>query len=147
VALVANGLTRPGGLLVTSGLGTTTPAPPGSVVAHLYGTGAVYAFLSSFEVTGTYLFLPPTIIEGYGLGALIRGVSVWFKGGEWFEQIRPSDYQLVDADPIYLGGHEYLIDGAAAQALMDAGYVPVPVVEEASTFGSGPYGSGPYGGS
>ena len=127
MALVANGLTRPGGLLVTGGLGTTTPAPPGSVVAHLSGTGTVYAFLSAASTATRFLFTTPTVIEGYGLGARINGVSVWRVDGQWFERQRPSDIELVEADVIYLGGRTYEVDAAAATDLTAAGYTPVPL--------------------
>ena len=127
MALVANGLTRPGGLLVTGGLGTTTPAPPGSVVAHLSGTSAVYAFLSETSTATRFLFTTPTVIEGYGLGARINGVSVWRVAGEWFERQRPSDIELLDADVVYLGGRTYEVNAAAAADLVTAGYTPVPL--------------------
>lgn len=127
MALVANGLTRPGGLLVTGGLGTTTPAPPGSVVAHLSGTGTVYAFLTAVSVATRFLFTTPTVIEGYGLGARVNGVSVWRVAGQWFERQRPSDIELVDADVVYMGGRSYEVDAAAAAELVTAGYAPVPL--------------------
>lgn len=127
MAVVAGGLTRPGGLLVTGGLGTTTPPPPGSVVAHLSGTGAVYAFLTSVSVASRFLFTTPTVIEGYGLGARINGVSVWRVAGQWFERQRPSDIELLDADVVYMGGRTYEVDASVASDLAAAGYVLVPL--------------------
>lgn len=39
--LTAGGLGQPGGLLVTGGIGAAEPAAPGSISAHLYGTGTL----------------------------------------------------------------------------------------------------------
>lgn len=127
MAVVAGGLTRPGGLLVTGGLGTTTPAAPGTVVAHLAGTGTVFGFLSVTSTATRFLFTTPTVIEGYGLGARVNGVSVWRVAGQWFERQRPSDIELVDADVVYMGGRSYEVDAAAAAELVTAGYAPVPL--------------------
>jgi hypothetical protein len=46
VAIVARGLGQPDGPLVTGGYGSTEPAPPGSIGAHLTGTGVLAATLT-----------------------------------------------------------------------------------------------------
>jgi hypothetical protein len=96
-------------------------------VAHLSGTGAVYAFLTSVSVASRFLFTTPTVIEGYGLGARVNGVSVWRVAGQWFERQRPSDIELLDADVVYMGGRTYEVDASVASDLAAAGYVLVPL--------------------
>lgn len=83
--------------------------------------------MPAFELMPSYLFRPPTTVEGYGLGARVNGVSVWRVAGQWFERQRPSDIELVDADVVYMGGRSYEVDAAAAAELVTAGYAPVPL--------------------
>ncbi len=127
MALVTGGLTRPGAPLATGGLGVSAPAPAGAIHATAAGTGTVFAFLSAASTATRFLFTTPTVIEGYGLGARINGVSVWRVDGQWFERQRPSDIELVGADVIYLGGRTYEVDAAAATDLTAAGYTLVPL--------------------
>lgn len=47
MAIVARGLGQPDGPLVTGGYGSTEPAPPGSIGAHLTGTGVLAATLTN----------------------------------------------------------------------------------------------------
>ena len=60
-----------------------------------------------------------------------RGVTLLVTGTSVAENRTPSQDDLADADTYYLGGHNYTIDDAAAQILIDAGYGDylTPVVE------------------
>lgn len=78
-----------------------------------------------------YRLIPPTVLEAPGMdvaGRLFgrvrypRGVSLLVTGTRVEEQRWPTIEQQQAADITYLGGHEYLLDDAAAQVLIDAGY-------------------------
>jgi hypothetical protein len=51
-----------------------------------------------------------------------RGVTLLVNGTTVTENRTPSQDDLADADAYYLGGHEYVVDQAAADILINAGY-------------------------
>ena len=78
-----------------------------------------------------YLFTPPVEDEGPMGGNWLfarytrkQGVTVYRVDGQFYEDRFPAQDDLVDADLIYLGGHEYVISNAEAQNLinLNAGY-------------------------
>lgn len=80
---------------------------------------------------GTYLLIPPIVMEAPGMGtagrlfgrvAYPRGVSLLVFGDKVVEQRWPTIEQQLLADTTYLGGHEYVVDEAAAQVLTAAGF-------------------------
>lgn len=59
-----------------------------------------------------------------------RGVTLIVNGTTVTESRTPYQDDLANADAYYLGGHEYVVDAADAQILIDAGYseyvTPIP---------------------
>jgi len=51
-----------------------------------------------------------------------RGVTLIVNGTSVTEHRTPYQDDLADADAYYLGGHEYVVDQAAADILINAGY-------------------------
>lgn len=51
-----------------------------------------------------------------------RGVTLIVNGTTVTEHRTPYQNDLADADAYYLGGHEYVVDQAAADILINAGY-------------------------
>jgi hypothetical protein len=51
-----------------------------------------------------------------------RGVTLIVNGTNVTEHRTPYQDDLADADAYYLGGHEYVVDQAAADILINAGY-------------------------
>ncbi len=77
----------------------------------------------------SYLFVPPVVDEGPMGGNWLfarytrkQGVSVYRVDGEWYEDRFPSQDDLAFADPIYLGGHEYVVTEDEKDALESVGY-------------------------
>jgi hypothetical protein len=73
-----------------------------------------------------YLFTPPVEDEGPMGGNWLfarytrkQGVTVYRLDGEFYEDRFPAQDDLVNADLVYLGGHEYVISDKEAQALID----------------------------
>lgn len=64
----------------------------------------------------------PDGVIGVSLTDVARGITLLVNGNVVTENRTPSQDDLSDADAYYLGGHEYTIDEAAAQILIDAGY-------------------------
>ena len=78
-----------------------------------------------------YLFTPPVEDEGPMGGNWLfarytrkQGVTVYRLDGQFYEDRFPAQDDLVNADLVYLGGHEYILSDAEAQVLidLDAGY-------------------------
>jgi hypothetical protein len=78
-----------------------------------------------------YLFVPPVEDEGPMGGNWLfarytrkQGVTVYRLDGQFYEDRFPAQDDLVNADLIYLGGHEYILSDAEAQVLinLNAGY-------------------------
>ena len=76
-----------------------------------------------------YIFLTPTVEEGPIGGHRLfefykqpRGVTIIKYDGEYYEMRYPSEDEFVDADAVYVGGHEYVVSDAEAADLTDAGY-------------------------
>jgi hypothetical protein len=76
-----------------------------------------------------YKFVTPYVEEGpAGLGPLFsryrlrKGVSVFKYNGEFYEMRYPTNDDILGAEVFYMGGNEYIIDDAAAQDLINAGY-------------------------
>jgi hypothetical protein len=51
-----------------------------------------------------------------------QGTTVYRVNGEFYEDRFPSQDDLVDADLVYLGGHEYVVTEAEKDALEAVGY-------------------------
>ena len=82
----------------------------------------------------SYLFVPPVVNEGPMGGNWLfarytrkQGVTVYRINDEWYEDRFPSQDDLIFADPIYLGGHEYYVTEAEKIALEAADYDVVTV--------------------
>jgi hypothetical protein len=78
-----------------------------------------------------YLFVPPVEDEGPMGGNWLfarytrkQGVTVYRLDGQFYEDRFPAQDDLVNADLVYLGGHEYILSDAEAQVLinLNAGY-------------------------
>jgi hypothetical protein len=77
----------------------------------------------------SYLFVPPVVDEGPMGGNWLfarytrkQGVTVYRVDGEFYEDRFPSQDDLVDADLVYLGGHEYNVTLEEKNALESVGY-------------------------
>lgn len=77
----------------------------------------------------SYLFTTPTVQENQAGGGPLfarykidRGVTVLRKDGIYSSYRYPSQQQIAEADEIYMGGTETIIDQATAQALTEQGY-------------------------
>ena len=77
----------------------------------------------------SYLFVPPVENErpmgGNHLFARYtrkQGVTVYRLDGEFYEDRFPAQDDLIDADLVYLGGHEYVVTEAEKDALEAVGY-------------------------
>jgi hypothetical protein len=77
----------------------------------------------------SYLFVPPVENEGPMGGNWLfarytrkQGVTVYRVDGEFYEDRFPSQDDLVDADLVYLGGHEYNVTLEEKNALESVGY-------------------------
>ena len=77
-----------------------------------------------------YLLIPPSVkeppagtgplMERYGL---LRGISLLVSDADTVAAVRyPTSDQLDAARVAYIGGHEYWLEDAEAQVLIDAGY-------------------------
>jgi hypothetical protein len=51
-----------------------------------------------------------------------QGVTVYRLNGEFYEDRFPAQDDLIDADLIYLGGHEYVVTEDEKDALESMGY-------------------------
>jgi hypothetical protein len=51
-----------------------------------------------------------------------QGVTVYRLDGEFYEDRFPAQDDLIDADLIYLGGHEYVVTEDEKDALESVGY-------------------------
>lgn len=60
--------------------------------------------------------------NGSFLTDIARGVTLIVNGTTVTETRTPYQNDLEDADAYYLGGHEYVVDQAAADILINAGY-------------------------
>ena len=76
-----------------------------------------------------YLFIPPVVDEGPMGGNWLfarytrkQGTSVFRIDGQWYEDRFPAQDDLVNADLIYLGGHEYVVTASEKAALESVGY-------------------------
>ena len=76
-----------------------------------------------------YLFVPPVEDEGPMGGNWLfarytrkQGVTVYRLDGQFYEDRFPAQDDLVQADVVYLGGHEYYITLAEKNALESVGY-------------------------
>lgn len=76
-----------------------------------------------------YLFVPPVENEGPMGGNWLfarytrkQGVTVYRLNGQFYEDRFPAQDDLVDADLVYLGGHEYRVTLAEKTALESVGY-------------------------
>jgi hypothetical protein len=76
-----------------------------------------------------YLFVPPVENEGPMGGNWLfarytrkQGVTVYRLDGEFYEDRFPAQDDLIDADLIYLGGHEYVVTEDEKDALESVGY-------------------------
>jgi hypothetical protein len=78
-----------------------------------------------------YLFTTPVEDEGPMGGNWLfarytrkQGVTVYRLDGQFYEDRFPAQDDLVNADLVYLGGHEYILSDAEAQVLinLNAGY-------------------------
>jgi hypothetical protein len=76
-----------------------------------------------------YLFVPPVVDEGPMGGNWLfarytrkQGVTVYRLDGQFYEDRFPVQDDLIDADLVYLGGHEYVITEAEKNALESVGY-------------------------
>ena len=76
-----------------------------------------------------YLFVPPVEDEGPMGGNWLfarytrkQGVTVYRLDGEFYEDRFPAQDDLIDADLIYLGGHEYVVTEDEKNALESVGY-------------------------
>ena len=76
-----------------------------------------------------YLFVPPVENEGPMGGNHLfarytrkQGVTVYRLDGEFYEDRFPAQDDLIDADLVYLGGHEYVVTEAEKDALEAVGY-------------------------
>jgi hypothetical protein len=76
-----------------------------------------------------YLFVPPVVEEGPMGGNWLfarytrkQGVTVFRIDGDWYEDRFPSQDDLVLADVVYLGGHEYPVTLAEKNDLEAVGY-------------------------
>jgi hypothetical protein len=77
----------------------------------------------------SYLFVPPVEDEGPMGGNWLfarytrkQGVTVYRLDGEFYEDRFPAQDDLIDADLIYLGGHEYVVTEDEKDALESVGY-------------------------
>jgi len=77
----------------------------------------------------SYLFVPPVEDEGPMGGNWLfarytrkQGVTVYRLNGEFYEDRFPAQDDLIDADLIYLGGHEYVVTEDEKDALESMGY-------------------------
>ena len=80
----------------------------------------------------SYLFVPPVVDEGPMGGNYLfyrytrkQGVTVYRVDGEWYEDRFPSQDDLAFADPVYLGGHEYVVTATEKAALESVGYTVI----------------------
>lgn len=76
-----------------------------------------------------YLFTPPVEDEGPMGGNWLfarytrkQGVTVYRLDGQFYEDRFPAQDDLVDADLVYLGGHEYVVSASEKAALESVGY-------------------------
>ena len=76
-----------------------------------------------------YTFKTPTVQEGpigghrlFDFYTQARGVTVIKYNDEYIELRYPSEDDFVDADAVYVGGHEYVVSDAEAADLTAAGY-------------------------
>jgi hypothetical protein len=76
-----------------------------------------------------YLFTPPVEDEGPMGGNWLfarytrkQGVTVYRLDGQFYEDRFPAEDDLVNADLIYLGGHEYVVTASEKTALESVGY-------------------------
>jgi hypothetical protein len=76
-----------------------------------------------------YLFVPPVENEGPMGGNWLfarytrkQGVTVYRLDGEFYEDRFPAQDDLVEADLVYLGGHEYVVTEEEKDALESVGY-------------------------
>jgi hypothetical protein len=60
--------------------------------------------------------------NGTFLTDISRGITLIVNGTTVTEARTPYQNDLEDADAYYLGGHEYVVDQAAADILINAGY-------------------------
>lgn len=77
----------------------------------------------------SYLFVPPVVEEGPMGGNRLfarytrkQGVTVYRFDGEFYEDRFPTHDDLVDADLVYLGGHEHIVSEEEKNALEAVGY-------------------------
>jgi hypothetical protein len=54
-----------------------------------------------------------------------QGVTVYRLDGEFYEDRFPAQDDLIDADLIYLGGHEYVVNATEKAALESVGYTVI----------------------
>jgi hypothetical protein len=54
-----------------------------------------------------------------------QGVTVYRLDGEFYEDRFPAQDDLVDADLVYLGGHEYVVNATEKAALESVGYTVI----------------------
>ena len=76
-----------------------------------------------------YMFRTPTVLEGpigserlFQFYQQARGVTVLKYEGEYFQMRYPSEDDFVEAEAVYVGGHEYVVSDEEAADLTDAGY-------------------------
>ena len=79
-----------------------------------------------------YLFTPPVEDEGPMGGNWLfarytrkQGVTVYRLDGQFYEDRFPAQDDLVDADLVYLGGHEYVVNATEKAALESVGYTVI----------------------
>jgi len=109
----------------------------------------------------TWLFRTPTVDEGpaswedmlFLRVELARGITIIGDAQGGYTALRyPTQDEIALNDSsvvvVYMGGHEYIVSGAAKAALIaggvgvsDSNFTPAP-----GTFGYGGFGSGGYGG-
>lgn len=95
-----------------------------------------------------FWFTPPSRPERrsmdrlFGRMSIPQGMTVIKQDGIYSTVTFPLSDSFEDAEEVYLGGHRYLIDAAKAAALDAAGYGEF--IEDADTYGSGPFGEGDY---
>jgi hypothetical protein len=54
-----------------------------------------------------------------------QGVTVYRLDGEFYEDRFPAQDDLIDADLVYLGGHEYVVNATEKAALESVGYTVI----------------------
>ena len=77
----------------------------------------------------SYLFIPPVVEEGPIGGHWLfqryrrkQGVTVMIIDGDVYEDMFPVEDMLREAEHIFLGGHEYIVDEADKELLESYGY-------------------------